>query len=248
LLLEGKTAIVTGASRGIGRAIALDLASEGAKVTVNFNASADAAEEVVEEIRKAGGEAIPVKADVGDFSASEALVKATIEAFGHVDILVNNAGTTRDKLLISMKEADWDLVLDTNLKSVFNCSRAVMRPMIRRKKGGRIINISSIVALVGQGGQTNYAASKAGILGFSRSLAREVASRQITVNVVTPGYFDTALTQVISEENVEKSKDLIPLGRWGELREVAHLVTFLASGKAAYITGQTISVDGGISM
>lgn len=248
LSLQGKVAIVTGASRGIGRAIAEELAADGATVVVNYNASADEAAAVVNGIESTGGAAIAVQADVGDFVAAESLVKTTLDSFGQVDILVNNAGTTRDKLLLQMKEDDWDRVLDTNLKSVFNCCRAVMRPMIRRKKGGRIVNISSVVALVGQGGQTNYAASKAGILGFSRSLAREVGSRQITVNVVTPGYFATALTEVLSEEMVESSKELIPLGRWGELPEVAHLVAFLASDKAAYITGQTISVDGGISM
>jgi len=248
LLLAEKVAIVTGASRGIGRAIAEELASEGAKVVVNYHASAVAAEEVVTSIVGKGGEAISVKADVGNFADAQELVKTTVDTYGQVDVLVNNAGTTRDMLIMMMKEEDWDIVLETNLKSVFNCSKAVIRPMMRRRKGGRIINISSVVALVGQGGQTNYAASKAGILGFTRSLAREVGSRQITVNAVTPGYFPTALTAVISEDLVEKSKEMIPLGRWGELQEVAYLVAFLASDKAAYITGQTISVDGGVAM
>jgi 3-oxoacyl-[acyl-carrier protein] reductase len=248
LLLQGKVAIVTGSSRGIGRAIAEELAAEGAKVIVNYNASAEAADEVVSAISANGGTAMAVQADVSDFEAARSLVKSTLEAYDHVDILVNNAGTTRDMLLMMMKEQDWDKVIDTNLKSVFNCCKAVLRPMLRRKMGGRIINISSVVALIGQGGQTNYAASKAGILGFTRSLAREVGSRQITINAVTPGYFPTALTAVIPEELLEKSKEMIPLGRWGELPEVAHVVAFLASDKAAYITGQTIGVDGGLAM
>ncbi len=189
-----------------------------------------------------------LQADVSNFNAAKELVKSSLAAYDHVDILVNNAGTTRDMLLMMMKEQDWDKVIDTNLKSVFNCCKAVLRPMLRRKKGGRIINISSVVALIGQGGQTNYAASKAGILGFTKSLAREVGSRQITINAVTPGFFPTALTAVLTEEMMEKSKEMIPLGRWGELPEVANLVAFLASDKAAYITGQTISVDGGLAM
>ena len=247
-LLAGKVAVVTGASRGIGRAIAEDLAAHGAKVVINYNASSDAAEEVVAAIQANGGEATVVQADVSQFDAAQALIKTTIETYGQIDILVNNAGTTRDTLLLSMKEDQWDTVVDTNLKSVFNCCKAAVRPMMRRKKGGRIINISSVVALIGQGGQTNYAASKAGIIGFSKSLAKEIGSRQITVNVITPGFFPTALTEVLDDEVVNESKKLIPLGRWGELPEVAYLVSFLASDNAAYMTGQVISVDGGIAM
>jgi 3-oxoacyl-[acyl-carrier protein] reductase len=248
LLLQGKVAIVTGASRGIGRATAEELAAQGAKVVVNYHASAEAADEVVASIVANGGTAMAVQADVSSFDAARELVKTALNTYDQIDILVNNAGTTRDMLLMMMKEQDWDKVIDTNLKSIFNCCKAVLRPMLRRKKGGRIINISSVVALTGQAGQTNYAASKAGILGFTRSLAREVGSRQITVNAVTPGFFPTALTAVLTEEMLEKSKEMIPLGRWGELPEVAYLVAFLASDKAAYITGQTISVDGGIAM
>ena len=247
-LLAGKVAVVTGASRGLGRAIAEDLAANGAKIVINYNASSGAAEEVVAAIRANGGEATAVQADVSQFDAAQELIKTAIDTYGQIDILVNNAGTTRDTLLLSMKEDQWDTVIDTNLKSVFNCCKAAVRPMMRRKKGGRIINISSVVALIGQGGQTNYAASKAGIIGFSKSLAKEIGSREITVNVITPGFFPTALTDVLDDEMVRESKKLIPLGRWGELPEVAYLVSFLASNKAAYMTGQVISVDGGIAM
>ncbi|MEZ4510649.1 MAG: 3-oxoacyl-[acyl-carrier-protein] reductase [Chloroflexota bacterium] len=246
-MLAGKVAVVTGASRGIGRAIAEDLAANGAKVVINYNASAEAAEEVVAAIRAAGGEATAVRADVSDFAQAEALIKEAIAQYGQVDILVNNAGTTRDTLLMTMKEEQWDTVIDTNLKSVFNCCKAIARPLIRRKQGGRIINITSIVGLVGQAGQSNYAASKAGIIGFTKSLAKELGSRQITVNAVAPGFFPTALTAVLEENWVDELMKLIPLGRMGELQEVAHLVTFLASDRASYITGEVIRVDGGMA-
>jgi 3-oxoacyl-[acyl-carrier protein] reductase len=247
-MLNGKVAIVTGASRGIGRAIAVVLAGEGAKVVVNYNSSAEAAEEVVSQIEAAGGQAVAFKANVGNFEDAQSLVKMTLDTYGQVDILVNNAGTTRDMLLMMMKEDDWDIVINTNLKSMFNCCKAVLRPMIRKKNGGRIINISSIVGLVGQGGQTNYAASKAGIIGFTKSLAKEVGSRDITVNAIAPGFFPTALTEVLPDDMVQKALELIPLGRLGELEEVAHLVAFLASDKAAYITGEVVRVDGGMAM
>ncbi len=246
MLLEGKVAVVTGASRGIGRAIAETLAAEGATVVVNYHANAAAAEEVVQAITERGGTALAVQADVSDMAAAEGLIKRAIEVYGHVDILVNNAGTTRDTLLLSMKEEQWDVVLTTNLKSVFNCCKAVTRPMLRRKQGGRIINISSVSGIVGQPGQTNYAASKAGIIGFSKSLAKELGSRQITVNVVAPGFVLTDLTADLSEDLVQQTLAYIPLGRWGEAQEIAHAVAFLASDRAAYITGEVLRVDGGI--
>lgn len=246
-MLEGKVALVTGASRGIGRAIAEKLAARGAKVVVNYHSSPDAAEAVVQVIEEKGGTAIAVQADVSDFGAAQELVKATLDAYGQIDILVNNAGTTQDTLLLMMKEEQWDSVIDTNLKSVFNCSKAVARPMVRRKQGGRIINISSVSGLVGQAGQANYAASKAGIIGFSKSLAKELGSRNITVNAVAPGFVLTDLTADLPEELVQQSLTYIPLGRWGELQEIANVVAFLASDEASYITGQVIAVDGGIA-
>ncbi|MBK7217439.1 MAG: 3-oxoacyl-[acyl-carrier-protein] reductase [Candidatus Promineofilum sp.] len=246
MLLEGKIAVVTGASRGIGRAIAATLAAEGATVVVNYQANAAAAEEVVSAITAAGGRALAVAADVSDTAAAEGLIKAAIDAFGHIDIVVNNAGTTRDTLLLSMKEEQWDVVLATNLKSVFNVCKAAARPMLRRKQGGRIINISSVSGIVGQPGQTNYAASKAGIIGFSKSLAKELGSRGITVNVVAPGFVLTDLTAGLSDELVQQTLGYIPLGRWGQAQEIAHAVAFLASDRASYITGEVLRVDGGI--
>jgi 3-oxoacyl-[acyl-carrier protein] reductase len=246
-LLEGKVALVTGSSRGIGRAIATELAVRGAKVVINYHSNPQAAEEVVKAIVEQGGSAVAVQADVSDFDAAQMLIKATIDNFGQIDILVNNAGTTEDTLLMMMKEEQWDSVIDTNLKSVFNCCKAAARPMVRRKQGGRIINISSVSGLVGQAGQTNYAASKAGIIGFTKSLAKELGSRNITVNAVAPGFVLTDLTADLSEDLVEQTLAFIPLGRWGELEEIAHVVAFLASDQSSYITGQVIAVDGGIA-
>ncbi len=247
-LLADKVAIVTGASRGIGRAIAEDLARNGAKVVVNYLGNEALAQEVVAGIEEAGGIATACRADVSKLTEAQALVKAATDAYGQLDILVNNAGTTRDMLIMLMKEEDWDTVLDTNLKSMFNCCKAALRPMMRRKQGGRIINISSVVGLAGQGGQTNYAASKAGIIGFTKSLAKEMGSRQITVNAVAPGFFPTDITAALSDELIQMALDHIPLGRLGRLEEVAYLVTFLASDRAEYITGEVIRVDGGMAM
>ena len=248
MLLEGKVAVVTGGSRGIGRAIVEDLAANGAKVVVNYHSNADAAQEVVAGIVANGGTAVAIQADVSNFDAAQELIKSAISTYGQLDILVNNAGTTRDTLLMMMKEEQWDVVLATNLKSVFNCCKAATRPMVRRRNGGRIINISSVSGIIGQPGQANYAASKAGIIGFSKSLAKEIVSRKITVNVVAPGFVLTDLTADLDAELVEQSLEFIPLGRWGDAQEIANAVTFLASDKASYITGEVLQVDGGIGI
>ncbi len=245
--LQGKVALVTGASRGIGRAVALELARQGAAVVVNHRASGNQAAEVVNAIIAMGGEALAVAADVSVFDQAQLLVTKTIEAFGSVDILVNNAGTTRDMLLMQMKETDWDSVMQTNLKGVFNCCKAVIRPMLRARRGGRIINVSSVSGLVGQVGQTNYSASKAGVFGLTYALAREVGSRQITVNAVAPGYVPTALTEELASQVKEAIIQATPLGRFGRPEEIAHAVAFLASDKAEYITGITLRVDGGLA-
>lgn len=246
--LAGKVAIVTGASRGIGRGIAVRLAQEGARVVVNHRNSPEGAEETAAAVRAAGGEALVIQADVADFAEAQRLVKETLDAWGRVDILVNNAGTTRDTLLMMMSEEQWDVVINTNLKSVFNCCKAVARPMVRNRYG-RIVNISSVSGLAGQPGQTNYSASKAGVIGFTKALAKELGSRNITVNVVAPGFVPTALTEeVLTEENRRRAIEATPLGRLGTVEDVAAAVAFLASDDASFITGQVLSVDGGLVM
>ncbi len=245
--LSGRVAIVTGGSRGIGRAIAERLAGSGAAVVVNYRGNAAAAEATVSTITAAGGTAITIQGDVSQPEDVEHLVKITLERFGRIDILVNNAGITRDTLLLRMKESDFDEVIATNLRGVFLCTRAVLRPMTKQRFG-RIINITSVVGLTGNAGQANYAAAKAGILGFTKSTAREMASRGITVNAVAPGFIETEMTEALNEETRKAILATIPLGRFGQPAEVAGLVCFLASDAGAYISGQTLTIDGGMVM
>jgi 3-oxoacyl-[acyl-carrier protein] reductase len=245
--VEGRVALVTGGGRGIGRAIAVRLAQEGARVAISYRSNDAAAEETVELVRKAGVECETFKGDVASPEDVEALMKGVGEAFGPVEILVNNAGTTRDNILLRMKDAEFDEVLATNLKGTYLCTRAVLRGMVRAR-WGRIVNISSVVGLLGNAGQANYAASKAGIIGLTKSVAREVAGRGITANAVAPGYVETELTGELPEKIKEQILDQVPVGRFGEPEEIAEVVAFLAGERAAYVTGQTIAVDGGMVM
>ncbi|BCU82158.1 beta-ketoacyl-ACP reductase [Polycladomyces abyssicola] len=244
-MLTGKVAIVTGGSRGIGRAVSLRLARAGADVAVVFAGNREKAEAVVGEIQEMGRRSVAIQADVSQAEQVDAMVKQVIEAFGRIDILVNNAGITRDNLLLRLKEEDWDAVLSTNLKGVFLCTKAVTRQMMKQRFG-RIINISSVVGLIGNPGQANYVAAKAGVIGLTKTAARELASRGITVNAVAPGFIETDMTAVLGEETREQMLGQIPLGRFGSAEDVAGAVAFLASDDAAYITGQTLNVDGGM--
>ncbi|UZQ54941.1 3-oxoacyl-[acyl-carrier-protein] reductase [Trichothermofontia sichuanensis B231] len=243
--LQGQVAIVTGASRGIGRAIALALATEGAKVVVNYASASGAADQVVADIAHLGSEAIAIKADVSQVEAVDDLVKTVMEQWGRIDILVNNAGITRDTLLLRMKPEDWQSVIDLNLTGVFLCTRAVSKIMLKQKSG-RIVNVTSVVARMGNPGQANYSAAKAGVIGFTKSVAKELASRGITVNAVAPGFIATDMTRDLKADEILQ---FIPLGRYGEPEEVAGLVRFLAADPAAaYMTGQVINIDGGMVM
>lgn len=248
MILDRRTALVTGGSRGIGRAIAEALAAEGARVAINYRNSAAAAEEVVAAIRARGGEALAIQADVADGQQATRLVEQAVEAFGgRLDILVNNAGITRDALLLRMKPEQWDEVLDTNLRSLFFTCKAAARVMLRQR-AGRIINIASVVGLTGNAGQVNYVAAKAGVIGFTRALARELGSRGITVNAIAPGLIATDMTEQLSAEHRGALEQRIALGRLGTPEDVAHAAVFLASDRAAYITGQVLVVDGGLSL
>lgn len=247
MLLDRKVALVTGGSRGIGRAIAVALAREGAKLAINFAGNEKAAEETKALVEQAGSEAILLKADVSDKDADAALIDTVIKTYGKIDILVNNAGITRDNLMLRMKEDDFDAVIDTNLRSVFYLTKAAAKSMMK-KRTGRIINMSSVVGLTGNAGQVNYAAAKAGVLGITKSAAKELASRGITVNAVAPGFIETDMTDVLSDTVKESLLHEIPLKRMGEPKDVANAVLFLASDQSAYITGQVIHVDGGLVM
>ena len=246
-MLEEKIAVVTGASRGIGRAIAKELALKGAFVIVNYNGSKQAADETVNEITQAGGKAVGVQCNVADAAECEAFINNIISEYGRIDILVNNAGIVRDNLLMRISEKDFDAVIDTNLKGTFHTMRLVARPMLRQRSG-RIINVSSVVGISGNAGQTNYSASKAGIIGFTKSLAKEVGSRNILVNAVAPGFIETQMTDVLKEEVKEEISKTIPLKRMGTVEDVANVVKFLASKDSSYITGQVINIDGGMLM
>lgn len=246
-MLEGKVAVVTGASRGIGKAIALKLASQGAKVVINYNGSEEKAKEVQAQIETEGGKAVIYRCDVSDYGACQTFIQDVIKTEGSMDILVNNAGITRDHLLMKMSEEDFDAVIDTNLKGAFNCIKNISRQMLKQKSG-RIINISSVSGVMGNAGQVNYSASKAGVIGMTKAVAREMATRGITCNAVAPGFIVTEMTDVLSDTIKENITNQIPMRRFGQTKDVANLVAFLASEEAGYITGQVVGVDGGMAM
>ncbi|UCZ51768.1 3-oxoacyl-[acyl-carrier-protein] reductase [Bacillus shivajii] len=245
--MKGQNALVTGGSRGIGRAISLELAKQGVNVAINYAGSKDKAEAVAEECRSHGVNAMALQGNVADSEAVQNMVKTVVDEFGSIDILVNNAGITRDTLVMRMKEEDFDAVIETNLKGVFNCSKAVTRPMMKQRYG-RIINISSVVGVLGNAGQANYVASKAGVIGLTKSLARELANRNIRVNSIAPGFIETDMTDELPENVKEEMLKQIPLGKLGSPEQVASVVTFLASDASGYMTGQTLHVDGGMVM
>jgi 3-oxoacyl-[acyl-carrier protein] reductase len=245
--LKGKNCIVTGGSRGIGKAIALTFAKLGANIAITYSRSADAANDVVSEIEKSGSKGIALQADATDYSKAEEVIAKVIEEWGSLDVLVNNAGITKDNLILRMNEEQWDAVINTNLKSVFNYSKAAAKPMMRAR-GGSIINIGSVVGISGNAGQSNYAASKAGLIGFTKSYAKELASRNIRANVVAPGYIMTEMTENLDEKVLESIKQETPLGRAGNPEEVSNVVAFLASDLSSYITGEVLRVDGGMAM
>lgn len=246
-MLTNKTAVVTGASRGIGRSIAIDLAKKGANVVVNYSGNEAKANEVVDEIKALGQQAFAVKADVSNAEEVQALMKQAVDTFGSIDILVNNAGITKDNLLMRMKENEWDDVININLKGVFNCTKAVTRQMMKQR-GGRIINVASVVGVCGNPGQANYVAAKAGVIGLTKTTAKELASRHITVNAVAPGFISTDMTDKLDENVQTEMLKQIPLARFGAPEDISNVVVFLASEGAGYITGQTIQVDGGMVM
>ena len=246
-MLEGKTAIVTGASGGIGRAIALGLAKEGAAVAIHYHGNKEKAEAVRQEIEELGAKAEIFCCDVSDFAQCESFVKEVIKTFGRVDILINNAGITKDGLVMGMKEADFDAVINTNLKGSFNCIRFISRHMMKQR-AGKIINITSVSGVAGNAGQANYSASKAGLIGLTKSVAKELASRNVTVNAIAPGFVKTEMTEVLSDKVKEQAMNQIPLGRFAEPEDIANAAVFLASDKASYITGQVLLVDGGMVM